>query len=113
MSFTTPLLKDDRFAAQSRVGCAIAIGDHFVLSYDEMLRCRIVKIWKHVDVSFGVFECEVQYHHIRDKSVLIIRSVMEDFVSLFCAFKKVNPFLPRVALKKLVGELKSTVHAQK
>jgi len=53
------LLKDDRFAAQSRVGCAIAIGDHFVLCFDAILRCRIVKIWKHVDVSFGVFECEV------------------------------------------------------
>ena len=58
MSFTTLLLGDDRFAAQSRVGCAIAVGDDFVLSA-MMLHCRIVKIWKHVDVSFGVFQCEV------------------------------------------------------
>ena len=54
-----PLLKDDRFSAHPRVGCAIAIGDPFDLCCDEILRCRIVKIWKHVDVSFGVFECEV------------------------------------------------------
>ena len=43
MSCTTPLLRANRFAAQSRVGCAIAIGDYFVLSCDEMLHCRIVK----------------------------------------------------------------------
>jgi len=55
----------------------------------------------------------VKYHQIRGKSVLIIHSVMEDFVSLFCAFEKVNPFLPRVALKKLVGELETTVRVQK
>ena len=38
---------------------------------------------------------------------------MEDFVSLFCDFKKVNPFLLKVALKKLVGELETTPHVQK
>ena len=59
MSWTTPLLRDDRFAAQSRVGCVMAVSDDLVLCCDEMLHCRIVKIWKHVDVSFGVFECEV------------------------------------------------------
>jgi len=48
-----------RFVAQSRVGCVIAIGDHFVSCYDEMLHCRIVKIWKHVDVSIADFECEI------------------------------------------------------
>ena len=37
----------------------MAVGDDFVLCCDEMLHCRIVKIWKHVDVSFDVFECEV------------------------------------------------------
>jgi len=37
----------------------MAVGDDFVFCCDEMLRCRIVKICKHVDVSFGVFECEV------------------------------------------------------
>jgi len=51
-----------------------------------MLHCKIVKIWKHVDVSFGVLN--VKYRQIRDQSVLIIRSVMEDSVSWFCAVKK-------------------------
>jgi len=53
------MLRDDPFAAQSRVGCVMAVGDDLVLCCDEMLHCRIVKIWKHVDVSFGVCECEV------------------------------------------------------
>ena len=105
VSFTTPLLKDDRFAAQSRVGCVIAIGDHFVLCCDAILRCRIVKIWKHVDVSSGVFESEASPDSNQKRSDHSLG--MEDFVSLFCAFKKVNPFLPRVALKKLVGEFET------
>ena len=37
----------------------MAVGDDFVSCCNEMLHCRIVKTWKHVDVSFGVFECEV------------------------------------------------------
>ena len=53
MSWTTPLLRDHRFAAQSRVGCVMAVGDDFVLCCDEMLHCRIVKIWKHVRKGLG------------------------------------------------------------
>ena len=68
MSCTTPLLIDERFAAQSRVGSATAVGDDFVLCCDEMLRCRIVKIRKHVDVSFGVVECEVSPDSIQKPS---------------------------------------------
>ena len=79
----------DRFAAQSRVGCSIAISDHFVLCWAEMLHCRIVKS---LEARRHIFRLSlnVKYRQIRDKSVLIIRSVMEDFVSWFCAVEKVN-----------------------
>ena len=81
-----PLLRDDRFAAQSRVGCAIAVGDDFVLCCDEMLHCRIVNIWKHVDVSFGVFECEVS----PDSRPKLSDHSLDDrrFFFCFCAVEK-------------------------
>jgi len=48
----------------------------------------------------------VKYCPIRDKSVLIIRSVVEDFFRDFVPYKK-------CILKKLVGELDTTVRLQK
>jgi len=57
----------------------IAIGDHFVLCCDEMLHCRIVKSGS--TSTYLSLSLNVKYRQIRDKSVLIVRSLMEDFVS--------------------------------
>ena len=98
MSWTTLLLRDDRFAAQSRVGCAIAVGDDFVLCCDEMLHCRIMKIWKRVNVSFGVFECEVSPDSRPKRSDQSLGDGR--FCFLILCHSKVNMFLLSVALKK-------------
>ena len=86
MSCTTPLLRDDRFAAQLRVGCATSIGDYFVYA---AMKCCIVGSWKSGSTStYLSVSLNVKYRRIRDKSVLIIRPAMEDFVSWLCAVKK-------------------------
>ena len=48
----------------------------------------------------------VNYRQIRDKSVLIIRSAMEDFVSWFCAIKKWICFFFRQRYKSLLANSK-------
>jgi len=85
------LLRDDRFAAQSRAGCAIAVGDDFVLCCDEMLRCRIVKIWKQVGVPFRVFECEVWPDSRQKRSDHSLG--VEDFASWFYVVEKWTRYL--------------------
>jgi len=83
-------------------------------SFYAAMKCCVVGSWKSGSTStyFSV-SLNVKYRQIRDKSVLILRSAMEDFVSWFCAVKKVNPFLLGVALIKLVDELETTVRVQK
>jgi len=55
------------------------------------MKCCIVGSWKPGSTSTNLaLSLNVKYRQIRDKSVLIIRSVMEDFVLWFCAVKKVN-----------------------
>jgi len=72
----------DRFAAQSRVGCARAISDHLVLNCYEMLHCRIVKVWKLVNVSFGVFEREVSPDSRRKRSDHLLGDGRSCYVNL-------------------------------
>ena len=76
-----------------------------------MLHCRIVKIWKHVDVSFGVFEYEVSPGSRAKRSDHSLGDGRFCFLIL-CRWK-VNLFLLRAALKKLVGELETTIRIQK
>ena len=95
----------DRFAAQSRVGCVIAISDHFVLYCDEMLRCRIVK---RPEARRRIFRCLWMWS--------IARFETKAFWSLAgwwkILFRDFEP-LKKWILKKLVGELETTVRLQK
>jgi len=54
----------------------------------------------------------VKYRQTRDQSILISRSVMENSLLILRRYK-MNLFLLKVALKKLVGELETTIRVQK
>jgi len=83
-------------------------------SFYAAMKCCVVGSWKSGSTStYLSVSLNVKYRQIRDKSLPIIRSVMEDFVWWFCTVKKVNPFLLRLALKKFVDELETTVRVQK
>ena len=83
-------------------------------SFYAAMECCIVGSWKSVSTStcLAVY-LNVKHRQIRDQSVLISRSMMEDAVSRFCIVKKWICFFFKVALKKLVGELETTVRVQK
>ena len=76
-----------------------------------MLHCRIMKIWKRVDISFGVFECEVSPDSRPKRSDHSLGDGR--FCFLILCHWKVNLFLLRAALIKLVGELETAVRVQK
>jgi len=82
-------------------------------SFYAAMKCCIVGSWKSGSTSTCLLvSLNVKYRQIRDQSVLISRSVMEDPVYWFCTVKKWICFL-KVALKKFVGELETTVRVQK
>jgi len=75
-----------------------------------MLHYRSVKIWKHVDVSFGVFEYEVSQDSRQKRSD---HSPSDGrFCFLILCRQKVNLFLLQAALKKLFGKLETTVRVK-
>jgi len=92
-------------AAQSRVGCAIAISDHFVLYCDEMLHCRIVKS---LEARRRIFRCLWMWSIARfeTKAFWSFARWWKNFFRDFVPLKK-------WILKKFVGELETTVRLQK
>jgi len=69
------------------------------------------KVWKHVDVSFGVFECEATPDTRQKRSDHSLGDGSFCFVILWR--KKMNLFLLQPLLKKLVGKLETTIPVQK
>ena len=82
-------------------------------SFYAAMKCCILGSWKSGSTSTCLsVSLNVKYRQTRDQSILISRSVMENSLLILRRYK-MNLFLLKVALKKLVGELETTIRVQK